>query len=214
MLAHFSRRFIVNRHIKVRSPFDKTSYIENYIPPRLQKNQKQAKWDDPDYHWPPKMEPYTKYSGRALLSELEKEYLQECKSRIEVPEFRTGDLLEVSYFYSLSSKQSVTVTGLCIHRRRRHGISNSFNLIAHESGSTVEMHLKCYSPLMRYIKVVQYGQGNLRARLNYFRDLDLTSYTALSKTTSKRGRVTKISKEEKKKMRLKLLQGEDEIGSL
>jgi hypothetical protein len=67
---------------------------------------------------------------------------------------------------------------------------------------------------MRYIKVVQYGQGNLRARLNYFRDLDLTSYTALSKTTSKRGRVTKISKEEKKKMRLKLLQGEDEIGSL
>jgi hypothetical protein len=72
-LTNFCRRGVVHRWVQRRSPFDKTNFIENYVAPLHAKHERQAKWDDPTYNWPPRYEPPTRHSGRALITELEAE---------------------------------------------------------------------------------------------------------------------------------------------
>lgn len=207
MLSFISRRGIVNRYIPRRSPFDKTNYIENYIPPRFTRKPRQEKWDDPSYNWPPKMPAPTQLRGRALVEEVEKEYLSSVKNEIE--DIRTGDLVEVSNYYSLSNKQFSTFKGVVIARRKRNTINSSINVIGTVEGVQVEMHIKVHSPLVKEIKILEHGNGKQRARLNYFRDLTLSKYKALKKTAKRKFRPTLEAKEEEKRLRYLLLTQEE-----
>jgi hypothetical protein len=63
--------------------------------------------------------------------------------------------------------------------------------------------MKMYSPMLKSIRVVDRGDGKLRARLNYFRDLIINDFTAVKKTNRKK--VKTNAKEEEKRLRHKLL---------
>lgn len=92
-------RNIVYRRERPRNVFDKTNYIEEWIPrgkkfhpsrkPRL------PQWDDPSVVWPPLSVKPTKKSGKQLLEELrveEKNRLQLSKG-YTFPDFRPGDVV-------------------------------------------------------------------------------------------------------------------------
>ena len=196
------KRGIVHRFVPPRSPFDKTNYIDNYLPGNYVRKPRQEKWDDPDYHWPPKMQKYTKLSNRALVFEVESEYLNSLKEEKKMPEIKTGDLIEVTTYQSMSTKLVSVFTGLCIGRRRKNTLNSSWNVIGQIEGVQMEMHIKLYSPM------VKHGTGNFRSRLNYFRGMTLSTYEALQKGINHRHKPTEIAKREEKALRYKLLKGE------
>ena len=208
MIFTMLKRMIIHRFVPPRSPFDKTNYIDNYIPGEYKRKPRQAKWDDPDYNWPPKLEKYTKLSNKALVSEVETEYLKSLKVTKKYPDIKSGDLIEVTTFQSMSNQQVSKYTGLCIGRRRKNTINSSLNVIGNVDGIQMEMHIKLYSPMVKEIKIVEYGTGNFRARLNYFRGMTISKYKALKKGTKLRYKPTEIAKKEEQEMRYKLLKGE------
>lgn len=128
-----------------------------------------------------------------------------------MPLFGPGDLLEVSYYHSLGTKQSVTVKGVCIARFKPNSYESSFNILNVTRGAKTMIHFKMYSPLMIEIKVVRYG-GTKRNKLYYLMDLPLNANKAVRKGASKRERVTKLAKEEAKKLRYLALQQKKKTG--
>ena len=118
MLSRQLLRSIVYYHVPRRAAFDKTNYVDYHVPWNYKRPPRQAKWDDPNYTWPPTVAAYTKHSGRHLIHELEAEYMRQAKPKFPIPNFRTGDELELETFYSISSQKFSTFKGLCIAKRR------------------------------------------------------------------------------------------------
>jgi ribosomal protein L19 len=208
MFLSLARRGIIHRYVPIRSPFDKTNYIDNYIPPLKTRKPRQAKWDDPSYEWPPKMPTYTEFQNKALVSEVEKEYLENLKAEKKHPEIKTGDIVEVTTFQSMSGKQISVFKGICIGIRRAGTLNSSINVYGAVDGVHMEMHIKLYSPMVKEIKIIEFGTGNFRKRLNYFRELPITTYKALKKGINHREKPTSIAKKEEQAMRYKILKGE------
>lgn len=207
MLSSKIFRTIIHRYVPIRSPFDKTNYIDNFVPKVKQHWKRQEKWEDPEYNWPPKMPKYTELKGKALVRQIEDEYLAKLKIEKPYPDIRSGDLVEIQNYYSLSNKQFSTFKGLCIGRRHKKNIDASMTVLGTTSDTQMEVHLKLYSPMVKSVKILEKGSGNLRNRLNYFRDLNLPNHKAVVKGASKKYKPTLIAKEEDKAKRYKILTG-------
>jgi len=204
MLGSALWRSIIYRYVPRRGPFDKTNFIENHESWKYVRPQRQAKWEDEQYNWPPQVPAYTEHTGKHLIKQLEREYMQIAKPSFPVPDFRTGDELEIENLYSVSGGKFSTFRGLCIARRNWQHLHASFNVIGSRNGMTLEVSMKLFSPLLRSVKVMEYGAGNLRARLNYFRDLATTKFPALKKGKGWRQRAVFQAREEAKQKRQKL----------
>ncbi len=204
MLGSVLWRTIIYRYVPRRGPFDKTNFIDNHESWQYDRKLRQAKWDDEQYNWPPHIPAYSEHQGKHLIKQLEREYMQQAKPSFPVPEFRTGDELEIENLYSVSSGKFSTFRGLCIAKRNWHSLHASFNVIGSVNAMTLEVSMKLFSPLLRNMKVVEYGGGNLRARLNYFRDLATTKFPAVKKGKGWRQRAAFQAREEAKKKRQKL----------
>ena len=91
-----------------RNPFFKLGFNENHIPNQksYEKKRKQRldQWDNPTVSWPPYMPRPTMHNGKTLIKEVEHEYKEGIlESRpFKVPPYRTGDVLDVTLFKSLS----------------------------------------------------------------------------------------------------------------
>mmetsp|Transcript_26571 Transcript_26571/g.4682 ORF Transcript_26571/g.4682 Transcript_26571/m.4682 type:complete len:82 (-) Transcript_26571:28-273(-) len=64
---------------------------------------------------------------------------------------------------------------------------------------------KMYSPLLKSIKVIEYGNSK-RCKLYYLWDLPLNYNKAVKKGVSRREKITRVAKEEAKKLRYLALQ--------
>lgn len=164
---------IVYRYIPQRSPFDKTSYIENYIP-RPNKYHKTRKprlsqWTDPKVQWPILLPPPTKLTGKALIKSIEKiERLRIKKNRtFKIAAVRPGDVVQFTYYHSLSEKKFNVYSGLVIGRTKKKSLDASFRVIFRFCGSHVEMNVKQNSPFIANFKVLARGRGNRRGKLYY-----------------------------------------------
>ena len=75
-LVQSARSGIVYRYKAQRSVFDKTSYVDDYVPRpnkfHASRKPKQLKWDDPNYSWPPVYPRPTKLQGDALINDIER----------------------------------------------------------------------------------------------------------------------------------------------
>lgn len=207
MLGAALWRSIIYRYVPRRGPFDKTNFVDNHVQWKYRRTPRQAKWDDQEYQWPPRVPAYTPHKGKHLIKQLEQEYMQQSQPPFTVPHFRTGDELEIENLYSVSSGKFSTFKGLCIAKRNWNNLHASFNVIGSRNGMTLEMSMKLHSPLLRNVKVVDYGSGQLRARLNYFRDLSTTKFPAVKKGKGWRRRASSVAHEEAKEKRKKLQEG-------
>mmetsp|Transcript_12343 Transcript_12343/g.15744 ORF Transcript_12343/g.15744 Transcript_12343/m.15744 type:complete len:163 (+) Transcript_12343:112-600(+) len=100
----------VNWNQGKRFVYDKHGFNPNHIPhqgnyPKDKKKEKLEQWDNPKFNWPPKLPKATMYSGRTLLNHIDAEERQKIQRDREfsLPNLRTGDVVELSMFQSVSS---------------------------------------------------------------------------------------------------------------
>lgn len=171
---------MVYRYTPQRSAFDKTSYIEKYIPRpnKFHKNRKPrlAQWTDPKVQWPILLPPPTKLKGRSLLKHIEAiEKKRILNSRtFRVLAIRPGDVVQFTYYHSLSEKKFNVYAGLVIGRRKKKSLDASFRVLFRFCGSHVEMNVKQNSPFISDFKVLAKGKGHRRGKLYYLSQMGLT----------------------------------------
>ena len=172
-------RSIVHGYIPQRSAFDKTSYIEKYVPrpTKFHKTRKPrlSQWTNPSVEWPILLPPPTKLQGRALLRSLDNiEKRRIIKNRtFRVPAVRPGDVVQFKYYLSLSEKKFNIYTGLVVGRTRKNSLEAAVRVLFRFCGSLVEMNVKKYSPYLADFKVVAKGRVH-KAKLYKMSSLGLT----------------------------------------
>ena len=177
----FTPRYsIVYRYIPKRSPFDKTGFIDDYVP-RPNKYPKSRKprltqWDDPSVTWPHLIPRSTKDEGKALIKSLERreKLFIERSRNFSIPDFRAGDVVQFKYLHSISEGRGNYYTGICIGRSRKNEIDATFKVVFRFGGVEVVMNVKQNSPFLSDFKLVARGSGNHRSKLNYVAELGLT----------------------------------------
>ncbi|KAM3143714.1 hypothetical protein pb186bvf_004210 [Paramecium bursaria] len=169
-----SRVGIAVGYVKQRSPFDKTNYIENYIPRQTpyakSRKPRQALWDDQSI-WP------IKYSSPIiprvkLIKELEKEEIQRQQiiKPIYIPDFRVGDVVEVKWIHNMSEQNETRYEGLVVARRNKNSLEASFKLITKYCGVRAFLYIKIHSPYLRGLTILKRGSGNIRNKQAIWRN--------------------------------------------
>lgn len=104
------------------------------------------------------------------LQKFEAKYLEETKKDKNIPEFRSGDTLNISYKIIEGGKERVQAyKGLCIARKNA-GINSSFTVRKVANGEGIERVFPLYSPKIESIEVIRKGKVR-RAKLYYIREL-------------------------------------------
>ena len=124
---------------KKRSVFAKIGYNPNHIPhqgnyPKDKKRQRLAQWDNPKFDWPPKLPRPTMHKGKTLINHLDSEERQRIEKEREfnIPDnIRTGDIIELSMFTSLSEAKLNTFKGVVYGRSHPNNLRSTlwFNTV-------------------------------------------------------------------------------------
>ena len=115
------------------------------------------------------------------LQQLEHDYLNELKSKRNVPDFSPGDTLRVHVKVSEGQRERTQAyEGVCVARKNA-GVNSSFTVRKISFGEGVERVFPLYAPVLDKIEVVRHGRVR-RAKLYYLRD--------------RRGRAARITEEQ------------------
>ena len=158
----------------------KLGYNENHIPNQGQyekrRKEKLAQWDSPPHNWPPFLPRPTMHKGKTLLLEIEKEYMEKIKvARLfKVPPYRTGDVVDVTMFKSLSEGKFNKHRGIIYSMKNPNSLDKSFKIHFNEADQNLSMMVKEYSPMVAKIEMHKYGSNKNRKKLNYIPELELS----------------------------------------
>ena len=104
------------------------------------------------------------------LQKLEHDYLNELKTKRNVPDFAPGDTLRVHVKVSEGQRERTQAyEGVCVARKNA-GVNSSFTVRKISFGEGVERVFPLYAPVLDKIEVVRHGKVR-RAKLYYLRDL-------------------------------------------
>eukprot|EP00244_Chara_vulgaris_P007063 TRINITY_DN2651_c1_g3_i2.p1 TRINITY_DN2651_c1_g3~~TRINITY_DN2651_c1_g3_i2.p1 ORF type:complete len:280 (+),score=34.46 TRINITY_DN2651_c1_g3_i2:122-961(+) len=103
-----------------------------------------------------------------IMNILSAEAVAVAKQRIEYPDFRPGDVLQLRVVIPENNKRIAIVRGVCI-ARRNSGIGSTFRLRRVLNGQGIEHVYPLYSPNITEIKVLQRRRVR-RAKLYYLRE--------------------------------------------
>ncbi len=159
-------RSIVLPLLKRRSPYATKLLPDDpfYVKPRFKR---QPMWDDPKSIWPPKSISPTKAKGHTLIQLLETEEMQRIQSQkpFKIPEFRAGDLIEVTKFKSISKGKYTSYKGVVLGLYKKNTINSSFQYIFEWKHRKICFKHKMFSPLIIDVRVVAKGSRKLNAKL-------------------------------------------------
>ena len=167
---------------KKRSVFAKIGFNENHIPhqgnyPKDKKKERLAQWDNPKFNWPPKIPRPTMHKGKTLLNHLDSEERKRIENEREfnMPNMRTGDVIELSMFSSLSEAKLTTNKGVVFGRSHVNNLRNTiwFNTVI--DSVNVQHKVKLNSPMVAKIDILKYGSNKNRKKLSHIPSLDLTA---------------------------------------
>ncbi|CAD8061828.1 unnamed protein product [Paramecium primaurelia] len=164
---------IVYGYVPKRSPFDKTHYIENYIPRQIpypkSRRPRLPQWDDEQTIWPV-IPPSPIQSRQKLLQQLEKEEYERLQiiKPMTFPDFRVGDVIQVKWIHNMSEPTMNTYQGLCVGKRRSNSLDASFKFIFRYCGVDVFMNVKQNSPYLKEVTILKKGTGNIRNKVALF----------------------------------------------
>ena len=139
---------------KKRLPFHKLGYNPNHIPVQnnylKQRKPKLDQWENPQFNWPPKLPRPTMHSGKTLLNQLDRdEKLKIIKTRnFEIPDFRTGDVLEFNILTSKSEKIERKLSGICYQKKAPNSIRGKATINFNEEATNISYSVPLYSPMM------------------------------------------------------------------
>ena len=112
----------VNLYRRKRETYYKLGYNENHIPNQGKYEKIKAKrpkleaWENPQFDWPPKIPRPTLHRGKALINSLDAEERDNIiRDRdFNIPDYRTGDVLEFKMLHSKSEGIEHSYSGVCI----------------------------------------------------------------------------------------------------
>ena len=130
---------VVTTYKEKRNAFYKLGYNENHIPHQGKyenvRKQKLEQWESPPYSWPPHFPRPTMHTGKTLLLELEKEYMDRIKVArpFKVPSYRSGDVVDVTMFRSLSEGKFNKHRGVIYSMKNPNSLDKSFKIHFNEA---------------------------------------------------------------------------------
>ena len=171
---------IVHQFKPKRNPFLKLGFNENHIPHQGNyekvKKQKLEAWENPTYSWPPFLPRPTMHNGKTLISELEKEYMDKIKITrpFKVPTYRSGDVVDVTMFRSLSEGKFNKYRGVIYSLKNPNSLDKTFKMHFNAAEQNMSMQVKEFSPMVAKIDIHRYGSNQLRKKMNHIHHLDLS----------------------------------------
>lgn len=116
------------------------------------------------------------HHGKTLLGEVEKEYKEQIESTrlFKVPNYRTGDVVDVTVFRSLSEGKFNKYRGVIYGTKQPNKLNKSFKFYFNEADENLGMEVKEFSPMVAKIDIHKYGSNQLRKKLNHIPTLDLS----------------------------------------
>ena len=91
-----------------------------------------------------------------------------------MPPYRTGDVIDLTYFLSLSEGKFNTFRGLIIGTERPRNLRESLWFHSVIEGSHVTMKKKLLSPMIAKVEIVKHGSNQLRKKLFHIPALELS----------------------------------------
>jgi len=76
-----------------------------------------------------------------------------------MPPYRTGDVLSVTMFRSLSEGKFNKFTGVVMGQKRPNSLGKSFKIHFSESDVNMSMMVKAYSPMVAKVEMYKYGSN-------------------------------------------------------
>ena len=111
-----------------------------------------------------------------MLNHIDSEVRQKIQSQQEfkMPNYRSGDVLDVTMFTSISEGKYNTLRGIVVGNKQRNNLRAAFKLHTVIDDVNTTIMVKENSPLLAKVEVVQYGSNQNRKKLNYIPDLELS----------------------------------------
>ena len=118
----------------------------------------------------------TMHKGKTLLAHIDSDE----KKRIEagrpfrMPNYRSGDVMEVTMFQSLSEGHFNTFKGIVYSNKKRNNLRAAFKLHTIIDDVPTGLMIKECSPMLAKVDMVRMGSNQLRKKLNHIPDLNLS----------------------------------------
>lgn len=91
-----------------------------------------------------------------------------------MPDYRTGDVLDVTLFTSLSEGKFNSFRGVVSMKKQPNNLRQAFKLHTVIDDVNTTIMVKTFSPLLAKVDVVNYGSNKNRKKLNYLPELELS----------------------------------------
>lgn len=131
-------------------------------------------WEEPKFDWPPVLPRPTRHKGKTLLMDLEREEkLRIEKNRdLTIPNYRSGDVLKIQMYTSLTEKKIVEYSGVCIGKKAPNSINAACKINFSIEGCNTSYEARLFSPLMHSLEILRFGSNHNRKKLTYIPKLD------------------------------------------
>lgn len=110
----------------------------------------------------------TQHINKALLNQIDSEVKKDIEKdrQFQVPNYRSGDVMEVTLFNSLSQGTFNTFTGVIFANKMRNNLRSSFTMHTTVDATPISLQFKTFSPMVAKIDMVKYGSNKLRKKMN------------------------------------------------
>jgi len=114
--------------------------------------------------------------GKTLLNHIDSEETKRIEKgrQYKMPPYRTGDIVQVTTFNSLSEGKFTTFSGLVYSKKMPNNLRQSFKVATVFDEVNTGVMVKVNSPLVAKIEVQKYGSNKLRKKMNHIPGLELT----------------------------------------
>ena len=170
----------VNLYLHRRNPFYKLGWNENHIENQRnyekKRKEKLDQWENPPYSWPPFLPRPTMHTGKTLLGEVEREYKEKIRTSrpFKVPNSRSGDVVDVTLFRSLSEGKFHKFRGVVLGKKNPNSLNKSLKIVCHEADEKFGMMVKEYSPMVAKIDIHKFGSNQLRKNMTNLHEADFS----------------------------------------
>ena len=97
----------------------------------------------------------TQNTGKALINELDSELRKKIENErpFNMPDYRTGDVIELTYFQSLSEGKFNTFKGIVYGKSKPNNLRETLNFHTVIENENVSLNMKVMSPMIGKVKI-------------------------------------------------------------
>lgn len=92
----------------------------------------------------------------------------------KVPNYRSGDVVDVTMFRSLSEGKFNKHRGIIYSVKNSNSLDKSFKIHFNEAEQNMSMMVKEFSPMVAKIEIYKYGSNQLRKKMNHIPEMELS----------------------------------------